>query len=212
MLDDMVSDAPEQGAIKAGTTVRAHDDEIRLDIAREQLPEIVVMATVDGQMRPVQVRDRSISAEVASAEGGDVAAQPLAFPHDVHAGQYQMQCMYCHFSADRSVDAGIPPVSTCMGCHLVVAGTDERQQAEINRLREYAQNNQQIPWVRIYKVADHVHFPHMRHVNAGVTCQACHGQVQDMLPVYQQESLNMGWCVNCHVQRQVRYDCSVCHY
>ena len=58
---------------------------------------------------------------------------------------------------------------------------------------------QPIPWVRIHKVPDYVQFPHLRHVNAGVTCQTCHGQVQEMLPVYQQKSLNMGWCVNCHV-------------
>lgn len=154
--------------------------------------------------------------EVASAEGGEIATQPLAFPHDVHAGQYQMQCMYCHFSADRSVDAGIPPVSTCMGCHMVVGGTDERQQAEITRLREYAQNNEPIPWMRIYKVADHVHFPHMRHVNAGLTCQGCHGQVETMgvlaerAPEWQGD--NMGWCVSCHVQTGASRDCTVCHY
>jgi Zn ribbon nucleic-acid-binding protein len=57
-----------------------------------------------------------------------------------------------------------------------------------------------------------VRFPHMRHVNAGVTCQDCHGNVQDMTQVYQAKSLNMGWCVNCHVQRKARYDCSSCHY
>jgi hypothetical protein len=39
----------------------------------------------------------------------------------------------------------------------------------------------------------------MRHVNAGVTCQSCHGQVQKMTQVFQYSSLNMGWCVNCHV-------------
>ena len=54
------------------------------------------------------------------AEGGaDPAAasgQPIAFPHNQHAGsepgQNQMDCQFCHFSAERSVDAGIPPVST----------------------------------------------------------------------------------------------------
>jgi hypothetical protein len=52
----------------------------------------------------------------------------------------------------------------------------------------------------------------MRHVNAGVTCQQCHGPVQEMDRVYQFSSLNMGWCVDCHVQNQARYDCSTCHY
>jgi hypothetical protein len=87
-------------------------------------------------------------------------------------------------------------------------------------------------------VPDYVQFPHMRHVNAGVTCQSCHGQVQNMARVYQASSLNMGWCVNCHVNgynaaeghrlagapdsvvraaaavpaRKARYDCAICHY
>ena len=39
----------------------------------------------------------------------------------------------------------------------------------------------------------------MRHVNAGVTCQTCHGQIQEMYQVYQYASLNMGWCLTCHV-------------
>lgn len=56
-----------------------------------------------------------------------------------------------------------------------------------------------VPWVRIHKVPEYVRFPHMRHVNAGVTCQSCHGQVQKMEKVYQAQSLNMGWCVSCHV-------------
>ncbi len=55
------------------------------------------------------------------------------------------------------------------------------------------------PWVRIHKLPEYVHFPHMRHVNAGVTCQTCHGPIQTMMRVYQFSSLNMGWCVSCHV-------------
>ena len=60
-------------------------------------------------------------------------------------------------------------------------------------------NAKPIPWIRIHKVPEYVHFPHMRHVNAGVTCQTCHGQIQKMNQVYQYASLNMGWCVSCHL-------------
>ena len=60
-------------------------------------------------------------------------------------------------------------------------------------------NAKPIPWVRIHKLPEYVHFPHTRHVNAGVTCQTCHGQIQKMDRVYQYASLNMGWCVSCHV-------------
>ena len=44
----------------------------------------------------------------------------------------------------------------------------------------YWREQRPIPWVRIYDLPDHAHFPHMRHVNAGVTCQECHGPVETM--------------------------------
>jgi len=89
----------------------------------------------------------------------------------------------------------MPAVNTCMGCHTIVAA----QRPEIQKLAKYAADKRPVPWVRIHKVPEYVHFPHVRHVNAGVTCQTCHGQVQKMAQVYQYASLNMGWCVNCHV-------------
>ena len=86
---------------------------------------------------------------------------------------------------------------------------EARESTELEKLMKYADakpatpglgaNARPIPWIRIHKVPEYVHFPHMRHVNAGVTCQTCHGQVQKMSQVYQFASLNMGWCVSCHV-------------
>jgi hypothetical protein len=138
--------------------------------------------------------------------------QPINFPHPVHVQKLGMNCVYCHNAAYKSPDPGIPAVSTCMGCHTVI-GPDRpksdlgprRKSAEIEKLWKYAdvtgggKNAKPIPWIRIHKVPEYVHFPHTRHVNAGVTCQSCHGQVQKMDRVYQFASLNMGWCVSCHV-------------
>ncbi len=152
------------------------------------------------------------------ADEADSQGQPIRFPHDAHAGQFTIDCQYCHFSAERSVDAGIPPVSVCMGCHLegIVGGRTEQAQAEIAKVREYHNSGTPIPWKRIYKVRDHVKFPHMRHVAAGVTCQTCHGQVQEMgvLEEVAPEAgdLRMGWCVSCHLERGASRDCTVCHY
>ncbi|MBM4195085.1 MAG: cytochrome C [Gemmatimonadetes bacterium] len=167
--------------------------------------------------------------------GGGVGrspVQPVAFPHPVHVNTLKMNCVYCHSSAFKSPDPGLPSVSTCMGCHTLVAG----DRPEIKKLAEYAAKQQPVPWVRIHKVPEYVHFPHMRHVNAGVTCQSCHGQVNNMPQVFQYASLNMGWCVSCHVngyspadgmraagftpdsaalaapRRKATYDCSNCHY
>lgn len=159
-----------------------------------------------------------------STPQGRAPEQPIAFPHPRHVQTLGMNCLYCHFSANKAMDPGLPAVSTCMGCHTVVTaqrpatdGLPARTSAGIEKLTTYWNNKQPIPWVRVHKVPDYVQFPHMRHVSAGVTCQTCHGQVQQMNRVYQYASLNMGWCVNCHIGNvnpawKARYDCSTCHY
>ncbi|MEX1182531.1 MAG: cytochrome c3 family protein [Gemmatimonadota bacterium] len=145
--------------------------------------------------------------------GGVVVEQPIAFPHDIHAGDNQIPCMYCHTTADRSVDAGIPAVQICAGCHIP-GGTPmiARDSAGVQQLIAYWREQRPIPWERIYRIPDHAHFPHMRHVNAGVQCQECHGPVETMREIEQYPSLQMGWCVDCHRARQARTDCTVCHY
>ena len=140
--------------------------------------------------------------------------QPIAFPHNTHAGDFQIDCQYCHFSAERSVDAGIPPMASCMGCHTVIQGRNKPE--EVQKLREYWQRGEPIPWVRIYKVADHVKFPHMRHVAAdagNLECQECHGTVEEIEVIEEVEQpLKMGWCVECHRENDASVDCTVCHY
>jgi hypothetical protein len=160
----------------------------------------------------------------ASSSQNRSPVQPIKFPHPVHVQTLGMNCLYCHFSADRSPDPGLPAVGTCMGCHATVGGGvnskgevnlpknelhEARRSPELEKLMKYADfkpgqlglgaNAKPVPWIRIHKVPEYVHFPHMRHVNAGVTCQSCHGEIQKMTQVYQYASLNMGWCVSCHV-------------
>jgi hypothetical protein len=133
----------------------------------------------------------------ASSAQGYSPVQPIKFPHPKHVKGLGLNCVYCHYAAPRSADPGLPAMSTCMGCHLFTFSLAKRP--EIVKLTDYWNKKQPIPWVRIHRLPEYVHFPHMRHVNVGVTCQTCHGQVQEMYQVYQYASLNMGWCVNCHV-------------
>ncbi len=189
----------------------------------------------------------------ASSPEGRSPVQPVAFPHPQHVQKLGMNCVYCHFASNKAMDPGMPAVATCMGCHNVIgpkrpaiaaapgrparpAYTSAALTALTDTFWRKGVNPKPVPWVRIHKVPEYVHFPHMRHVNAGVTCQTCHGQVQKMTQVYQAASLNMGWCINCHVNgynavagkiaagyaptradsaapvKRARYDCSVCHY
>ena len=182
----------------------------------------LIGATVLGTVAFVQgTQDTDPEAAEISAASSSSAENPhpIGYVHNVHAGteegQYGMDCQYCHYSAERSVDAGIPPVETCMGCHRLILGSTETAQAEIAKIAEHYNEGRAIEWVRIYKVADHVRFPHMRHVQFGVDCQECHGQVQEMGWITEVEQpLSMGWCVECHrdPQYNARTECSVCHY
>lgn len=154
----------------------------------------------------------------AAVPGEYPSGQPIAFPHDLHAGiqpgQAQIDCQYCHYSAERSVDAGIPAVSVCWGCHQVIPGRNNPE--EVQKLAQYWADQEQIPWVRIYKISDHAHYPHMRHVAAGIACQTCHGQVQEMSVLNSRDPAwggnNMGWCIECHRTEGASTDCAVCHY
>ncbi len=146
--------------------------------------------------------------------------QPIFFRHDIHAGQFKMQCQYCHYTVNRATEPGIPSVETCMGCHLVVSGADSTNKAEIRKLRQFwnARTDPAKPkleWVRIHTLARHVHFPHMRHIKAmgPNACQTCHGDVARMPQVFKVNNVNnMGFCVSCHIQRKVTRDCTACHY
>ena len=125
---------------------------------------------------------------------GYAPIQPIAFPHKVHAGDYKIPCLYCHYAARTSRHAGIPPESICMNCHSLL----EKQTAEIEKLVEAVQQQRPIRWVKVHNLPDFVYFNHSQHVLSGVACQQCHGPIQDMDRVRQDRPLTMGWCLDCH--------------
>ena len=96
-----------------------------------------------------------------------------------------------------------------MGCHKIVAA---RGNPEVQKVHEYWNQKQPIPWVRIHRLAGFVYFPHKRHVQAGLTCQTCHGPVETMQRVAQVAPLTMGWCVACHAEHRGPLDCVACHH
>ena len=154
---------------------------------------------------------------IAASDSGRLRGprQPIFFRHDIHAGQYKMQCQYCHYSVAVSPEPGIPSVQTCMGCHLVIGGRDSSHQAEIKKLRQAWAEKKPVEWVRVHYLPRHAHFPHQRHIKAlgPNACATCHGDVQRMPQVFKVNNVDrMGFCITCHVERKVSRDCSVCHY
>ncbi len=158
----------------------------------------------------------SITAPVISDTGSlKGPRQPIFFRHDIHAGQFKMQCQYCHYSVAVSPEPGIPSMQTCMGCHLVVSGGDSSAKAEIKKVRQAWTEKKPVEWVRVHYLARHAHFPHQRHIKAlgPNACTTCHGDVSRMPQVFKVNNVNnMGFCITCHVERKVSRDCSVCHY
>ncbi len=148
------------------------------------------------------------TAQEPTPQPAEAGTQPLMFSHQLHAGEYEIACQYCHAYARRGPVAGIPSVQRCVGCHSTIA----TEQPEILRLMEYWAQREPIPWIRIHDLPDHVHFTHKRHVLAGVDCQVCHGEVDRMDAAIQTAPLTMGWCVTCHEEREAPKDCLTCHY
>jgi len=140
--------------------------------------------------------------------------QPIFFRHDIHARQDQIPCLYCHSTVTISSEPGIPAVQTCFGCHQMIGGSTPSHQAEIKKVRDAWANRRPPEWIRVHSLPGFVRFPHQRHIKVLGTdgCITCHGDVRQMPQVYQVSTLTMGWCINCHVQRNVPRDCTLCHY
>lgn len=165
-------------------------------------------------------------------EAGEVAElgqQPIAFSHELHAGQNEIDCNYCHSSARHSATSGIPSANVCMNCHMAVNGSEivnpqtgqpkygGERSPEIQKIYDavgwdpetlsYIEGYepQPIKWVRIHNLPDLAYFNHAQHVTAGqIECQTCHGPVEEMEVMYQYSPLTMGWCINCHRETKVQ--------
>lgn len=148
---------------------------------------------------------------------GYAPIQPINFSHKIHAGDHKINCQYCHSTVEKSKQASIPGVNTCMNCHLAIQAKDKyngQLSPEIAKIykaagyntetRSYDLPQKPIRWVRIHNLPDLAYFNHAQHVKVGkVACQKCHGEIQNMSVVYQRNSLQMGWCVNCHRESNV---------
>jgi mono/diheme cytochrome c family protein len=131
---------------------------------------------------------------------GYAPKQPIAFSHKLHAGQYKIDCNYCHTGVNRGKSANIPSANICMNCH----GEIKKGSPEIQKIYRAIENDRPIEWVRVHNLPDLAYFNHAQHVNVGgVQCAQCHGDIEKMEVVQQRSSLTMGWCIDCHRQTDV---------
>jgi hypothetical protein len=129
-----------------------------------------------------------------NTDAGIPRNQPVPFSHEHHVRGLGIDCRYCHTSVEDSSFAGIPPTKTCMTCHSQIWSNAEM----LRPVRQSWASNQPIQWSRVHNLPDFVYFNHGVHVNKGVGCSTCHGEVDRMPLMWQQASLQMAWCLDCH--------------
>jgi cytochrome c2 len=135
---------------------------------------------------------------------GYAPEQPIAFSHKIHAGEYEIDCKYCHTGVTKGKNATIPSVNICMNCHNQIKTGTNTGEAEIGKIVRAFNENKPIEWVRIHNLPDLAYFNHSQHVNVGgIECETCHGPVQEMEVVRQHSLLTMGWCIDCHRTTEV---------
>ncbi|MCX7880396.1 MAG: cytochrome c family protein [Ignavibacteria bacterium] len=125
---------------------------------------------------------------------GYAPEQPINFSHKLHAGDMQIDCKYCHIGVEKGRFATIPSTNICMGCHSVA----RKDKPEIIRLSQMFMDNIPIKWKRIHRLGDFAYFNHSVHINKGIECKYCHGEVEKMDVVQQVHRLTMGACLDCH--------------
>ncbi len=128
--------------------------------------------------------------------------QPVQFSHAMHAGQLGLDCRFCHTTVEKNAFAAVPPAQTCMNCHTAIKGQSSRALTnpvdKLVQVRDSFKNGTPIPWIHVHDLPDYVYFNHSAHVDKGVGCVSCHGRIDQMEVVHQEQPLSMSWCLDCH--------------
>lgn len=127
---------------------------------------------------------------------GIAKEQPIQFSHKHHVGELGIDCRYCHTTVEKLAYAGMPATKTCMNCHSQIWSNSEF----LDPVRESWRTDESIEWIKVYDLPEYVYFNHSIHVNKGVGCATCHGRVDLMNVVWQEPTLQMEWCLDCHRQ------------
>lgn len=120
--------------------------------------------------------------------------QDVPFSHRHHVQSMGIDCRYCHWLAEESHFAGVPPTHTCMTCHSQIWA----ESPMLEPVRESYANDEPLVWNRVHDLPDFVYFNHSIHVAKGMGCATCHGRVDQMALVWQESTLHMSWCLDCH--------------
>jgi hypothetical protein len=133
--------------------------------------------------------------------------QPIAYSHKKHLA-FGLECRKCHTNPEPGKLMTFPATSICMECHVTIA----KDKPSIQKLAQFAKSKEAVRWVRVYAVLPGVAWNHLAHLEAGVKCETCHGQVREMEAMSEVTSVTtMYSCLHCHEINQAKTACDTCH-
>lgn len=158
------------------------------NIAKASIVIVIVLAGVVGYVYTQVARSSYLTGRYLEKQ------QPVQFSHKHHVGDDGIDCRYCHTAVETSSSAGMPPTQTCMNCHSQIWADSPY----LEPVRASFRENKPIEWNRVHDLPEYAYFNHSIHVNKGVGCSSCHGDIANMPSVYQENTLQMEWCLSCH--------------
>lgn len=127
--------------------------------------------------------------------------QPVPFSHKHHVEELGIDCRYCHTAVEKTRSAGIPATETCMSCHSQI-WTNSPILEPVRKSYESGLPitwvNGDVGWNQVNKAPEFVYFDHSIHIDRGVSCNTCHGPVQQMHITWKGKYFSMAWCLECH--------------
>jgi len=165
------------------------------------IPAIIIVGALGIQVKIITTDAMRLGRQIDYAPD-----QPVKFSDKVHAGENGIDCKYCHTTVEQGKSAGIPATNLCMNCHIIIREGTHSGKFEIAKVVSAVEKGEPIEWIRIHNLPEHVFFSHAVHVGSGkIDCTQCHGAVNEMDIMKQQNDLSMGWCVNCHRETKVDF-------
>lgn len=158
------------------------------NIAKASIAVLIVLAGVAGYAYTQIARSSYLTNRYLERQ------QPVQFSHKHHTGDDGIDCRYCHTSVETSASAGMPPTQTCMNCHSQIWADSPY----LEPVRASFRDNKPIEWERVHDLPEYAYFNHSIHIAKGVGCASCHGDIANMAAVYQENTLQMEWCLSCH--------------
>jgi hypothetical protein len=136
--------------------------------------------------------------------------QPIAFDHQRHVTELELECVVCHQFYESSRHAGLPLLTTCLECH------DDRdvESEELKKILELADKGEDDVFRKLFKLADHAFYSHRRHAKIEeIPCATCHGEIAGTSspPSVPLVRISMDFCVDCHEEEGATTDCTRCH-